>query len=119
MNITIKPIRTEAEYQFVLEQIDTLVDCLEGSPEEDISEVLSILADDFENKHYPITAPDAIEAIKLRADELNLKNKDLAVYFGSASKASEVLNRKRPLTFSMIKRLYQQLGVPASILLAH
>lgn len=119
MTITIKPIRTEAEYQVVLEQIDTLVDCLEGSPEEDILEVLSILADDFENKHYPITAPDAIEAIKLRAEELNLKNKDLAVYFGSASKASEVLNRKRPLTFSMIKRLYQQLGIPASILLAH
>ena len=119
MNITIKPIRTEVEYQVVLEQIDTLVDCLEGSPEEDLLEVLSILADDFENKHYPITAPDAIEAIKLRAEELNLKNKDLAVYFGSASKASEVLNRKRPLTFSMIKRLYQQLGIPASILLAH
>lgn len=119
MNITIKPIRTETEYQVVLEQIDTLVDCLEGSAEEDLLEVLSILADDFENKHYPMTALDAIEAIKLRAEELNLKNKDLAVYFGSASKASEVLNRKRPLTFSMIKRLYQHLGIPASILLAH
>ena len=119
MTIVIKPIRTAAEYEVVLEQIDTLVDCAEGSPDEDLLEVLSILADDFENKHYPITAPDAIEAIKLRAEELNLKNKDLAVYFGSASKASEVLNRKRPLTFSMVKRLYQELGVPASILLAH
>ena len=118
MTITIKPIRTEAEYKTVLEQIDTLVDCPEGSPEEDLLEVLSILADDFENKNYPIAAPDPIEAIKLRIEELNLKNKDLAPFFGSASKASEVLNRKRPLTFSMIKRLYHQLGIPASILLS-
>ena len=114
----IKPIRTEAEYNAVLAQIDLLVDCLEGSPEEDTLEVLSILADDYENKHYPIAAPDPIEAIKLRVEELNLKNKDLAPYFGSASKASEVLNRKRPLTFAMVKRLYQQLGIPASILLS-
>ncbi len=117
--MVIKPIRTEEEYHQVLGQIDALVDCLESSPEEDTLEVLSILADDYENKHYPIAAPDPIEAIKLRMEELNLKNKDVASYFGSASKASEVLNRKRPLTFSMVKRLYQQLGIPASILLAH
>ena len=115
----IKPIRTEAEYSKVLEQIDLLLDCMEGSPEEDTLEVLSILADDYENKTFPISAPDPIEAIKIRMEELNLKNKDLAPYFGSASKASEVLNRKRPLTFAMVKRLYQQLGVPASILLSH
>ena len=115
----VKAIKTEVEYKKVLEQIDALVDCLEGSPEEDLLEVLSILADDFENRHYPIQAPDPIEAIKLRMEELSLKNKDLAPYFGSASKASEVLNRKRPLTFAMVKRLYQQLGIPASILLSH
>jgi HTH-type transcriptional regulator / antitoxin HigA len=119
MKINIKPIRTESEYQIVLSQIDTLVDCPEGSPSEDLLEVLSILADDFENKHYPIANPDPIEAIKLRAEELNLKNKDLAPYFGSASKASEVLNRKRPLTFSMVKKLYQDFGIPASILLSN
>ncbi len=118
MTITIKPIRTEAEYEVVMAQIDSLVDCPEGSPDEDTLEILSILADDYENKHFPIKAPDAIEAIKLRVEELNLRNKDLAVYFGSASKASEVLNRKRPLTFSMIKRLYHEMGIPASILLA-
>ena len=117
--MVIKPIKSEAEYNKVLEQIDTLLDCNEGSPEEDLLEVLSILADDFENKHYPIAAPDPIEAIKLRMEELNLKNKDLVPYFGSASKASEVLNRKRPLTFAMVKKLYQQLGIPASILLSH
>ena len=117
--MVIKAIKTEEEYNAVLAHIDTLVDCMEGSAEEDLLEVLSILADDFENKHYPIAAPDPIEAIKLRMEELNLKNKDLAPYFGSASKASEVLNRKRPLTFAMVKRLYQQMGIPATILLAH
>ena len=117
--MVIKAIKTEEEYNKTLAHIDTLIDCAEGSLEEDLLEVLSILADDFENKHYPIEAPDPIEAIKLRMEELNLKNKDLAPYFGSASKASEVLNRKRPLTFAMVKRLYQQLGIPASILLSH
>lgn len=117
--ITIKPIRTEEEYQKVLVQIDSLLDCAEGSAEEETLEVLSILADDFENKHFPISAPNPIEAIKLRAEKLNLKNKDLAVYFGSASKASEVLNGKRPLTFAMVKRLYQQMGIPASIFLSN
>ncbi len=87
--MVIKAIKSEADYNKVLEQIDTLVDCVEGSAEEDLLEFLSILADDYENKHYPITAPDPIEAIKLRMEELNLKNKDLAPYFGSASKASE------------------------------
>ena len=61
----VKAIKTEVEYNKVLEQIDALVDCLEGSPEEDLLEVLSILADDFENRHYPIQAPDPIEAIKI------------------------------------------------------
>ena len=69
----IKAIKTEAQYNEVLAQIDLLVDCPEGSPEEDLLEVLSILADDFENKHYSIEAPDPIEAIKLRMEELNLK----------------------------------------------
>lgn len=117
--MVIKAIKTEAEYNEMMAQIDLLLDCAEGSAEEDLLEVLSILADDYENKHFPIAAPDPIEAIKLRMEELNLKNKDLVSYFGSASKASEVLNRKRPLTFAMVKRLYQQLGIPASILLSH
>lgn len=117
--MVIKAIKSEAQYNKVLAQIDALLDCIEGSPEEDLLEVLSILADDFENKHYPIAAPDPIDAIKLRMEELNLKNKDLVPYFGSASKASEVLNRKRPLTFAMVKKLYQQLGIPASVLLSH
>ena len=117
--MVIKAIKSEAEYDKVLMQIDALVDCAEGSAEEDLLEVLSILADDFENKHYPIESPDPIEAIKLRMEELNLKNKDLVPYFGSASKASEVLNRKRLLTFAMVKRLHQQLGIPASVLLSH
>lgn len=62
MTTSVKPIRTKAEYEMVLQQIDTLVDCPEGSPEEDLLEVLSILADDFENKHYPIAAPSILLA---------------------------------------------------------
>ncbi len=67
--MVIKAIKTKTDYNKVLEQIDTLVDCVEGSAEEDLLEVLSILADDYENKHYPITAPDPIEALKLRMEE--------------------------------------------------
>jgi len=80
-------------------------------------EVLGILADDYENKHYPILPPDPIDAIKYKMEENNLTASDLIPYFGSRSRVSEVLNRKRPLTFNMAKRLFKGLYIPAETLL--
>ncbi len=112
------PIRTKEQYQEYLGIIDSLVDCLEQSPEEEVLELVSILVEDYEAKHYPIEAPDPIDAIKLKMEEEGLKRKDVAVYFGSVSRVSEVLNRKRPLTLEMIKRIHKGLGISAETLLA-
>lgn len=117
-NIVIKAIKTPEQYKIVMAQIRSLWDSPENSPEADLLEVLSILADEYENKVYPITALDPIEAIKCAMEEKGLTAKDLIQFLGSKSKVSEVLNRKRPLTLTMAKNLFNGLNIPAESLLA-
>jgi HTH-type transcriptional regulator / antitoxin HigA len=117
--IEIKPIKTKKDYQIALKQIEGLWDAPAKSKEASALEVLSILVDDYENVHYPIDAPDPIEAIKYRMEQLHLTQQDLAPYLGGKSRVSEVLNRKRPLTLKMIKALYLHLHIPAEALLAY
>lgn len=112
------PVKTREQYQAYLKIIDELIDCQENSPEEALLEHVSILVENYESIHYPIEAPDPIEAIKLRAAELGLKRKELAEYFGSISRVSEVLNRRRPLSFEMAKKIHRGLGISAEVLLA-
>lgn len=114
----IKAIKTEEQYKVTLQQIKSLWHCAENSSEADVLEVLSILADDYENKHYPITPPDPIDAIKYKMEEDGLTTADLIPYFGSRSRISEVLNRKRPLTFNMAKKLFKGLNISAETLLS-
>jgi HTH-type transcriptional regulator/antitoxin HigA len=114
----LKPIKTKEQYKSYLKIIDGLIDCLEDSPEEQVLELVSILVESYEAEHYPIEAPNPIEAIKLMIEEKGLKRKDLAVYFGSSSRVSEVLNGKRQLTFEMAKKIRQGLGISAEVLLA-
>ena len=116
--ISIKPIKTEEQYYTTMEQMKTLWECPANTPEADLLEVLSILVEDYENKHYPIEPLDPIEAIRYRMDEQDLSQKDLVRYFGSKERVSEVLNKKRPLTLKMIKSLYHGLGISADSLLS-
>lgn len=116
--ISIKPIKTEEQYKAAIEQIRKLWDCLPNTPEADLLEVLSILIEDYESKHYPVEPLDPIEAIRYRMEEQGLSQKDLIKYFGSKERVSEVLNRKRPLTLRMIKSLYHGLGISADSLLS-
>ncbi|GAB3512830.1 helix-turn-helix domain-containing protein [Emticicia fontis] len=118
IKIGLKPIKTKEQYQEYLKIIDSLIDCEEDTLEEETLELVSILVEDYESKHYAIEAPDPIEAIKIKMEEEGLKRKDLAPYFGSSSRVSEVLNRKRPLTLEMIRKLHQGLGISAKTLLA-
>jgi len=89
----------------------------EGTPEADQMEILVTLIEAYENKHYPITPPNPIEAIKFRMEQQGLKPKDLEVYIGSSGRVSEVLNCKRPLSLRMIKRLHAGLNIPYESLL--
>jgi HTH-type transcriptional regulator/antitoxin HigA len=110
-------LKKEAEYKAALEHVATLMDAAPGSPEEDELELFSLLIEAYEQEHYPIDLPDPIEAIKFRMEQAGLYRKDMIPYLGSQSKVSEVLNRKRPLSLSMIRALHQGLGIPAEVLL--
>lgn len=100
-SIDIKPIRTKKDYNQALKTIEGLWDCPPKSKEAEFLEVLSILVDEYENTNFSIEAPDPIEAIKYRMEQLHLSQKDLVKYLGGENRASELLNRKRPLTLNM------------------
>lgn len=112
----IRPIKTEADYQLALQRLDMIFDAPIDSSEGDEAEILGLLIDQYENKFYPIEAPDPIEAIRIRMDEMNLKQKDLVGIIGSKSRVSEVLNRKKKLTVDMIREFEKLLHISASIL---
>ena len=114
----LKPIKDRIQYKDYLKIIDQVIDCEEDSKEEETLELVSILVEDYETKHFPIESPDPIEAIEIKMEEEGLKKKDLAIYFGSASRVSEVMNRKRPLTLDMIRKIHQGMGISVKTLLA-
>jgi HTH-type transcriptional regulator/antitoxin HigA len=111
-----KIIHSEAEYEQALAYVETLMDAETDSPEEDELEIWTLLIENYEETYYPIPPPDPVEAIRFRMDQLGLNPSDLAPYIKSKSKISEVLNRKRSLSLTMIRALHQGLGIPAEIL---
>jgi len=112
----LKPIKTEADYNKAIERLEMIFDTSPESKEGDEAEILSMLINNYENQHYPITAPDPIEAIKIRMEELNLKQKDLIGAIGGKSRVSEVLNKKKKLNVDMIRELERILQISASVL---
>lgn len=114
----IKPIRTEVDYQQALNRLEIIFDAKIGTPESDEADILGLLIDEFEKKHYPIEAPDPIEAIKIRMEEMHLKQVDLINEIGGKNRVSEILNRKRKLTLEMIRNLTSKLNLSAGLLIS-
>ena len=112
-----KLIKTEAEDKAALKRIDAIFSAKPGTPEGDELELLEHLVEEYESAKYPIDMPDPIDAILFRMDQTGLKAVDLVPYFGSKSKVSEVLHRKRPLSLAMIRAVHEGLGIPAEVLL--
>ncbi len=112
----IKPIRTEKDYDNALDRLLVIFDAPVNSKEGDEAEILSLLIENYENEHYPIEAPDPIEAIKIRMEEMNLKQKDLVGVIGGKSRVSEILHKKKKLTVDMIRELAEMLNLSAAIL---
>jgi HTH-type transcriptional regulator / antitoxin HigA len=115
--MTIKPIKTERDYQNALKEIEKLWNAKPNTPMGDRLDVLVTLVEAYEQKHYKIEPPDPIEAIKFRMEQLELKPSDLAKILGGRNRASEILNKKRKLTVEMMRSLRKRLGVPADSLL--
>ena len=109
--MNINPIKTELDYSQTLKRFEILFDAPIGTPDGDEAEILAILIDEYENKHFPIEAPDPIEAIKIRMEELNLKPTDLIDAIGGESTVSVILNKRRKLTVKMIRNLTIKLNL--------
>lgn len=116
----IRPIHSEADHQAALRSVSPYFDNEPepGTPEADRFEVLLALIEAWESRHFPIGLPDPVEAIKFRMEQSGLAVKDLEPMIGRANRVYEVLNRRRPLTLAMIRRLHRGLGIPAEVLVA-
>ncbi|MBD1559581.1 DNA-binding protein [Vibrio sp. S9_S30] len=115
--MNIKPIKTADDNRAALARIEQLWDAEPNTPAGDELEVLATLVHTFEEEHYPIDAPDPIEAIKFRMEQQGLEDSDLVQYFGQRSRVSEILNRKRKLTITMIRKLNEGLKIPLDCLI--
>jgi HTH-type transcriptional regulator/antitoxin HigA len=115
--MNIKPVKTEADYDMALARIDELMDARLDSPEGDELDVLVTLVEKYEAQHYPIDAPNPIEAIRFRMDQYDLKDKDLIPYIGQSGRVSEILSFKRKLTLGMIRKLHAGLNIPTESLI--
>ena len=113
----LKPIRTEVDYCNALAQIERLWDAPESSPEADRLEILAILVETYEKAHFPIEAPDPVAFIEYIMDSRGLTRKDLEPYIGPRGRVADILNRTRPLTMTMIRRLATGLNLPAEVLI--
>ena len=113
----LRPIRTKADYNRALADVERLWGAKGGTPEGDRLDVLATLIDAYETEHYPMDPPDPVEAIKFRMEQQGLTRKDLEPLIGTRTRVSEVLNRKRSLSIGMIRRLHDHLGISAEVLI--
>lgn len=113
-----KILKTEKDHGKALKYVETLMEAPRSSSRDEELDLWAVLIEAYEDKHYPIPDPDPIDAIKFRMEQMGLKPADLAKLLGGRGRVSEVLNRKRPLSVTMMRSLYQNLHIPAGALLA-
>ena len=113
----IRPIKTEADYEAALKEIEGLMTAVADSPEGDRLDVLVTLVEAYERDQYPMDFPDPVEAIKFRMEQQGLTVDDLVPVIGRKNRVYEILARKRPLTLRMIEGLHETFAIPAESLL--
>jgi len=113
----IKPIKTKADHRTALKEIGRLMDARPGTPAGDRLEVLTTLVERYESQHEPIDPPNPVDALLYYMESRGLTRRDLEPYLGSRARVAEVLNRRRPLTIEMIRKLHSGLGISAEVLI--
>ena len=116
MATELKPIRTKADHKSALAEVERLWGAKSGTPKGDRLDVLVTLIDAYETRHYPMDPPDPIEAIQFRMEQQGLSRKDEPM-IGTRARVAEVMNRRRSLSIDMIRRLHDQLGISAEVLI--
>lgn len=114
----IRPIKSETDYHNALKRLESVFDAPIGSVDSDEADILGLMIDEYEKKHHFIDAPDPIEAIKIRMEEMHLRQVDLAPEIGGKNRVSEILNKKRKLTVEMIRKLNHKLNLSPSLLIS-
>ncbi len=114
----IKVLKTEDDYQQAVKRLERIFHAEPDTKEGDEAELLTILIEKYEDEHYPIEAPDPIEAIKFCMEQMNMTKKDLAEIIGYKSRVSEIFNGRRKLTLKMIRNLHDKLNIPYESLMA-
>jgi HTH-type transcriptional regulator/antitoxin HigA len=117
MTTDLKPIRTKADYKAALAEVERLWGARSGTPKGDRLDVLATLIDAYETQHYPMNPPDPIDAIQFRMEQQGLTRKDLEPLIGTRARVAEIMTRKRNLSIDMIRRLHEQLGISAEVLI--
>lgn len=117
MAANLKPIRSEADYDEALAEVDILWGAMAGTPEGDRLDILATLIDAYEAKIYPMDRPDPVESIRFRMEQQGLTRKDLEPMIGPRNRVADVLNRKRSLSIDMIRKLHARLGISAEVLI--
>ena len=113
----IQPIRNEQDYDRALAGIERLWGAEEGTQAGDKLDILLILVEDYEDKHHRISPPDPVDAIKFRMEQMNLTRKDLEPCIGNRGRVSDILNRRRELSLTMIRNLHARLSIPLESLI--
>lgn len=113
----IRPIRSESDYDQALQRVNALWNCSPGSRQEDEMDVWVTLIEAYEQEHYPIDLPSALEAIEFRLEQSGKTYKDLIGIIGQRTRVYEVMRGARPLSLRMIRKLYERLQVPADVLI--
>ena len=114
----LRPLRSEADYEDALAEVEELWGAKAGTPQGERLDILATLIDVYETAHCPMKTPDPVEAIKFRMEQQGLTRKDLEKILGSRTRVSEVLNRRRGLSIEMIRKLHTELSIPADVLIA-
>src|SRR5262245_50133002 len=112
-----RPIKTRADHRAALKEIERLMDVKPGKPADDRLEILITRVDHYESQHEPIEPPDPIDALLYYVESRGLTRRDLETFLGSRARVAEVLNRRRPLTIDMIRKLHEGLGISAAVLI--
>jgi HTH-type transcriptional regulator/antitoxin HigA len=116
----IRPLRTETDYEAAVDEIERYFESepKPGTPEADRFDLLALIIEDYERKHWPIDPPDVIDAIRYRMETGGYTQADLGRLLGSRQRASDILSKKRPITMRMAWKLHHEWGIPAEALIA-
>ena len=108
----LKKIKTKKEYESAMEKFENIFQAKAGTPESDDADVLALLIEDYENRHFVIEAPNPIDAIKYRMEQQGLTNKDLAEILGFKSRVTDIFKKNRKLNLAMVRKLHNTLHIP-------